>query len=429
MTPLFSRGWMSRALVAFSVALVSLAFASIAIAQATYEGREERSLNRAPVLAGTSDEARLAFAERTPILPGGPVTVVYFDPNGSIEPPPGLVGWPAPGSVAVSPAMSSDGVVVSEVFGEISAQIQPEGLASPNERLIYVVPNDAIPRSSGWQQASGIGLSENLGDDDLWTFGEIFEVAPIESLVLTLLVFLVLPSLWLLITTTGLNARADSDRAVVLEVLGMSPLRIARVRFRALLPALLLGNLVSVLIVIAVGSWGWRVWGIDWRIYGPDLSSHVGVICGALLVGALLGALIILVRCWPPRPRGGTVVSPSPPRQEFRRVALAFLVLLVLSVLLYAGAVTGSEWSAFGTSVLALGSAASASLICGYLLWRLGAPLRCWGARRGSPAAIVAAGEMHSGARDPVRLAAGGVIAMLLLSILTLLVVGNAQVT
>lgn len=412
--------------VAVSVMLVALAVTSITVAHATAAGRNERSEERGFVVAGDGSP-RLQFAERRAALGGGAAKLVYLralDPQ--MPPPPGLGSWPAPGTVAAAPSVLGERDQIERLVGPISAVIADEGLGTPNERLIYVFPRSEIVQPRAWQDAEGFGFE--AGDTAAQTYGEVWEVGEPALLDRVLVLFLVAPSVWLLVTAAGVGAKRDDHRSVMLETLGMSPRRIAWARWSRVGTAWLAGNVAAWLAVGASTVWGVRLPGIGWVVYGPDLSSAFGSVALGLGLAAILSCAILAVRCWPQRPGRSTGVAVAPAQYPRRAVVACCAALAVMTAWTYASIWTGSEAALLPAMVLALALAASAPFLSGWLLRVLGGPLARDGLRRGAPAALVAGRVLQVDTRSAAGLAAGFVVLAVLVSVAAALAALNGAV-
>lgn len=155
--------------------LLALALGGLALAHATYDGREIRGGARAPQIISEEqrNEAVALWSWGSDDVDGRQHSVVYIEPMRSNAPlPPGLSHWPKPGEAVLSPALLKAGQRegIRTRYGKLAGTIGAEGLEAPEERFAYVRPRaelldrkDMHPvRAFGLHQGGVASLGESM---------------------------------------------------------------------------------------------------------------------------------------------------------------------------------------------------------------------------------------------------------------------------
>lgn len=211
------------ALVTATAAVVMTGWLLVS-AGAVFAARDARIIGREPVLlaVGVSQGAVARYLPRGAFHHDRSFLVIYLAPlTDSAVPPPGLPRWPQPGEAFLSPALLAadpDGVLQRR-YGIFGGAIGMQGLAEPDEWLVYVRPSndEIISRYDGRFLVSGFG--HRPGADE--TFRTISNTgrSPDEFYWLLLLVVAVPTSV--LVTVAVRSGSEQRDRRVaMLHALG-----------------------------------------------------------------------------------------------------------------------------------------------------------------------------------------------------------------
>ncbi|MFG3039936.1 hypothetical protein ACGFYZ_23875 [Streptomyces sp. NPDC048330] len=206
--------------LALATALLTLAVGGLVIADASYDGREHRTLERSPRLTTAyPDEPVRALWRWDPAEADGlAYDVIHLEPLADgPAPPPGVSRWPAPGEAFVSQALldaSGEDALVAR-YGRLAGVIDPSGLEAPGEFLVYARPAaDMVDRSlmrgiSGFGETTGSGV---LGEH-LHHYGKGEFLAAYAG-------FVLLPVALLVAIAARTGAAARDRRTVLLAALG-----------------------------------------------------------------------------------------------------------------------------------------------------------------------------------------------------------------
>ncbi|MYV48027.1 FtsX-like permease family protein [Streptomyces sp. SID2888] len=204
-----------------AAAALTLAVTALVLSAAAYDGREQRSAARNPVVHD-SDPARPAVAlwqSSFDEIGQEQYSVIHIAPLVKGAPlPPGLRTWPKPGQSVLSPALAERGAShgILTRYGRASGRIAERGLADPGELLAYVRPADDrfIDRKKAFT-INGYGAPGAM-------FGNSQNVESLKVLTTTVLGLLVLPALGLTVVAVRMGAEARRRRTVLLDALGAS---------------------------------------------------------------------------------------------------------------------------------------------------------------------------------------------------------------
>ncbi|MFC9424701.1 ABC transporter permease [Streptomyces sp. NPDC056987] len=202
-------------------ATLTLAVTALILSAAAYDGREQRSAARNPVVhdSNPSQPAVVLWQPSFDEIGQEQYSVVYMAPLAEGAPlPPGLRTWPRPGQSVLSPALAERGAAhgILTRYGQASGRIAQNGLADPDELLAYVRPADDrfIDREKAFT-VNGYGAPGTM-------FGNSLNVESLRVLATTVLGLLVLPALGLTVVAVRMGAEARRRRTVLLDALGAS---------------------------------------------------------------------------------------------------------------------------------------------------------------------------------------------------------------
>ncbi|WP_020379458.1 hypothetical protein [Candidatus Microthrix parvicella] len=239
--------------------LVALAIAALAVIPGAVSERSARSVARTPgENAGAVAEPPLfRFQIVTTIDDDEPVTVVTLAGLSDDAPsPPGLVRFPRPGEVFVSPGLAER--KTSDRWGPAAGVIQPEGLVSPNELFVYrgVEPESLVDTSQVAVLVDEGAVSDGHG------FGNAASSNPGEGpdavgiaigWCVAIGALLMIPLMGVLISTMRLDADRRDRRTATLRIMGLSSRRIMTMQTAEQFPALGLGTAAAALTVLVCG--------------------------------------------------------------------------------------------------------------------------------------------------------------------------------
>ncbi|MGA4800452.1 hypothetical protein [Streptomyces lavendulocolor] len=206
--------------LALATALLTLAVGGLVMADASFDGRTQRTLERSPRLAAAYPDEPVRALWRWDAAEAGGLAydVIHLEPLTERQaPPPGLPRWPAPGEVFASRALldaSGEDAVVAQ-YGRLAGVIDPAGLEAPGEFLVYVRPTAAMLDRSLMQGISGFGETTGTGvlGEHLHYFGKGEFLAAYAG-------FVLLPVALLVAIAVRTGAAARDRRTVLLAALG-----------------------------------------------------------------------------------------------------------------------------------------------------------------------------------------------------------------
>ncbi|MFD6327729.1 hypothetical protein ACFWOL_34070 [Streptomyces sp. NPDC058442] len=393
-----------------AAATLTLAVTALILSAAAYDGREQRSAARNPVVHD-SNPAQPAVALWQPSfdkIGQEQYSVIYIAPLAEDAPlPPGLRTWPRPGQSVLSPALAERGAShgILTRYGQASGRIAERGLADPDELLAYVRPADDrfIDREKAFT-INDYGAPGTM-------FGNSLNVESLKVLATTVLGLLVLPALALTVVAVRMGAEARRRRTVLLDALGASWIARTLVNCgETLLPASL-GTALGV----APAFWASHA-EVTLPLTGYTVSSaDVARSTAAWLIGALASFVVVVLTAsvlHRVQRDGGTRLRAGGGRlPRWWPTVFPFAVLFT---------VQGPEPLSHGNTFLflliysagvALTMATLPSVI-GLLIALIGRALSRTGRRTGMPGTLVAGRWMAGNPSITVRLVAGLVIAV-----------------
>ncbi|AXG79070.1 hypothetical protein DVK44_16810 [Streptomyces paludis] len=393
-----------------AAATLTLALTALVLSTAAYDGREQRSTARNPIVhdSDPSQPAVALWQASFDEIAQEQYSVIYIAPLSESAPlPPGLRTWPRPGQSVLSPALAERGAShgVLTRYGRASGRIAENGLADPDELLAYVRPADDrfIDREKAFT-VNGYGAPGTM-------FGNNLNVESLKVLATTVLGLLVLPAIGLMVVAVRMGAEARRRRTVLLDALGASWTARTLVNCgETLLPAFL-GTALGV----APALWASHI-NVTLPLTGYTVSSaDVARSTAAWLIGALASfGVVVLTASVLHRVRrdGGTGLRAAGGRlPRWWPTVFPFAVLFT---------VQGPEPLSNGNTFLflliysagvALTMATLPSVI-GLLIGLIGRALSRIGRRTGMSGTLVAGRWMAGNPGITVRLVAGLVIAI-----------------
>lgn len=211
------------------------------------------------------------------------VTVNSAVPLGNPPSPPGLNRFPKVGELAASPAFArlhaEDPVFAARYPGTVTAIIQPEGLAGPNEVFAWRAI-DAIPTVT----ARYSSYSSGFGPPERWNAQQAPDSKTAEVVIPLGVLLFVLPVLMLVGTSSRLGSAQRDQRMAAMRLVGATP---GEVRWVSAAEAGLIGavGVVGGLLLFPLAR---HLLGmLPWRpgVFATDFSPTPGLVL--LVAGAL----------------------------------------------------------------------------------------------------------------------------------------------
>lgn len=156
-----------RIAITIGTFLILLGLSGIALTCAVSDTRQQRAMDRAPLLIGedNQDSPVALWAGTVDTLDDDfSHDVVYVVPiDDEFTPPPGLPRWPEPGEAFMSPGLLKLGEKenIRNRYGDFAGLISDEGLETPSERLVYVNPPAEVSDPDRMTEISGFGHAEH----------------------------------------------------------------------------------------------------------------------------------------------------------------------------------------------------------------------------------------------------------------------------
>lgn len=392
-----------QVLLAVATMLVSLSVMSIVATLAVYDGRVERSSQRAPRDAEfySDEEVTFRFAHSFEEIDLLPLSVVYLQPiDATATPPPGLGRWPAPGEVAASPALLGSRVLIEATHGAITQTIAREGLASPGEKLLYVAPPEGARTAVGWREATG------FGSDNRASFaGEIWDVQPAERLAVLFAAFLVTPAFVLLDIVARMDLPRRQHRSHVLEVIGVPPRLLLRVEWLSIWSPLLFGVALAIAVALLASTRDVPVPLAAYTLDHRDVRAAFPVLALTAGGSGAVCAAVVLARTFPSRMPSAARPRSREPRYHGVRAAAAVVVLGVCGRMAVQEAIAGRQESIIWVTAGTIGGALLMPSLCGWLVKVASQVVHAIGRRRGKPDLLVAGAQIGGSVGTAARLA------------------------
>ncbi|MEW1613967.1 MULTISPECIES: permease [unclassified Streptomyces] len=282
------------ALIAAAAAIALVALATV-VAAATYDGRTARNQARGPMITDQKQDAVALWREAFDAVGEVQHTVIYVDPlMPGTPPPPGLVRWPAPGEVMLSPELARQGrhEQIAGRYGTYAGSIGKSGLVSPSERLAYVRPAQpptARERES-WFHITGFGQS--------YPMGEVLYGRPLSQVLLALGAMTGVPAVALLVVASRIGSSTRDRRSSLLRALGGSWWHRAVINVGEAALPVAAGTALAILPMVAAVSVDIRIPLTGYLLNSDDARSAVPMMAIALTVSFAisLAAVVLLHR-------------------------------------------------------------------------------------------------------------------------------------
>jgi hypothetical protein len=402
------RAW----LLAVAAFLLAAGLAVLVLAQSSFDGRAQRSQERAiDWVTGTRD-ANLIAQPVTDMVGTSTFQVVWLVPLRADAPlPPGLGRWPEPGEAVLSPALAEAGAGTAERignrYGKSVGLIGAEGLQAPAELLAYARPAGGADDLDA-ESFKAVGF----GGADASPFGEDANLPPPEQFYGALAGLVFLPVALLVTVAVRVGAVARDRRSRLLAVLGAGARARACFTVGEAAVPVLAGTLLAALALVPALLTDLPLPIVDFRLYRPDATAAVPGLVGALSAApAVLFATAVLLQ-----PRADGVQRSGGARPAVRRGRLyrlggiAFAPLLLVTV-------RGTELMADDMKLpfYVLGTAlvfATLPAAVGMLCVGLGGRLAGLGRRIGSSGSLIAGRRLATHPQATVRLVASLTLAI-----------------
>ncbi|WNF28333.1 hypothetical protein RI138_16640 [Streptomyces sp. C11-1] len=401
------RGW----LLTVAAFLLAVGLGVLVLAQSSFDGRAQRSHERAIDWVPGARDANLIAQPVTDMVGTTAFQVVWLVPLRADAPlPPGLNRWPEPGEAVLSPALAEAGAGTAERignrYGKSVGLIGTEGLQAPAELLAYARPaGGADDLDAESFQAVGFGGA------DASPFGEDANLPPPEQFFGALAGLVLLPVVLLITVAVRVGAVARDRRSRLLAVLGASARARACFTVGEAAAPVLAGTFLAALALAPALLTDVPLPIVDFRLYRPDATAAVPGLIVALLAApvALLATAVLL------QPRADGVqrsgARPTVRRGRLYRFAgIAFAPVLLVTV-------RGTELMAddmklpfyvLGTALVFATLPAAVGMLCG----GLGGQLARWGRRVGSSGGLIAGRRLATHPQATVRLVASLTLAI-----------------
>ncbi|RFU82744.1 hypothetical protein DY218_31290 [Streptomyces triticagri] len=397
--------------LALATALLGLAATGLVLAQASFDGRVERSAERSPRLVAAHPGEKAGALVKWSIASheGMPYDITHVEPlDEELAPPPGLPRWPEPGEAFVSPALleaaGRDGV--GREYGYFAGVIGDEGLESPSEYFVYARPSTQMLDRSEMMKISGFGEPGTAGiageHAHFFGSGEFYSVYA---------GLFVLPAVVLLVVAARTGAVSRDRRTALLTALGAGA--VARCCFtvgEAAVPVLI-GVGVSALAASPVLMGDFALPGVSSTVSAVDARESLSLL--VLVHVVLLLGTVVAVVLLQPKARAARSTRPTTVRARRRTWPL----WVFLPALLFTARIADLAPPELTVPLYAAGclvTLAALPAIVGMAVGALGPLLARIGRRLGNPGLLVSGRRMAAGPRAVTRLIAALVIAIAL---------------
>lgn len=252
-----------------------------------YQGQLRRVEARSPVPAASTAEAAVLFGNSFDEVDHQYVDVFVARPLRPDAPlPPGLVRWPGPGEVIMSPALarmngtSPDPLYLGRLVGLV-------GLATPDERIAYVNPPATAALSNRLTPVRGFGSNER-------GWGPQDRVLPEGFFLAAYGILLVVPAFALIIAATSLDGGRRRRQADLVRLLGATSWQRAQLRFAWGVMPVLAGATVAAALTCIAANLNFPIVGTNFDYTGHDLADQWPMLILVLTASTLAaGALAV----------------------------------------------------------------------------------------------------------------------------------------
>lgn len=398
-------------LLAVAAFLLAAGLGVLVLAQSSFDGRAQRSQERAIDWVPGARDAKLIAQPVTDMVGTTTFQVVWLVPLRADAPlPPGLDRWPKPGEAVLSPALAEAGAGTAERidnrYGKSVGLIGAEGLQAPAELLAYARPaGGADDLDAESFKAAGFGGANAS------PFGEDANLPPPEQFYGALAGLVFLPVALLITVAARVGAVARDRRSRLLAVLGAGARARACFTVGEAAAPVLAGTLLAALALTPALLTDLPLPIVDFRLYRPDATAAVPGLIGALLAApaALLATAVLL------QPRADGIqrsgARPTVRRGRLYRLGgIAFAPVLLVTV-------RGTELMAddmklpfyvLGTVLVFATLPAAVGMLC----VGLGGQLARLGRRIGSSGSLIAGRRLATHPQATVRLVASLTLAI-----------------
>jgi len=382
--------------------LMMLGLSGLALADATYEGRDVRGASRTPQILqqGSADRAVALWAWGNDDVAGRQHSVTYIEPLVQNAPlPPGLSKWPEPGEAVLSPALIRAGAQegIESRYGKLAGTIGKEGLQAPEERFAYVRPRANLLDKHDMYPLKGFGVPAGSAAG----VGESMSIPDLSVLAAGVAGFVLLPTGALVLVSACAGSTARERRLALFEALGAS--RGARGIFtlgEAAVPTIL-GAAAAACVLLPAFMLDIPFPLVDFTLSAEDVRRSVAwlVVAGVTAVLAVLTAAVLLHS---KRRKSAQAVRPTAGSQRLR----AWSPWMFPFALLFA--VRGPELAGddLRLPVYAVGVAAvlvTLPAVVGALCAWLGIRFAIVGGRLGMPGLLIAGRRISAKPRGTAR--------------------------
>ena len=397
---------MRSAVIAAATALVLLAGIGVVAVLASYDGTVERTWARTPRDPELHPDEEVTVLVRNSFgdaqqIDHRPIFVTYLEPVDADSPlPPGVARWPEPGQVVVAPALMDELEVIEQRLGPVVGTIGREGLASLGERLVYARPEARTLAEIGGAGATGFG-DVNFGA----ATGDRLYDQPASLLLILLALFVVTPSLVLLIVGIRMDRFARDHRAALLETLGATPRRVTVLGLRETRGPVLAGAAVAVAAGVASTLVDVPLPGVGFTVRHDDMGAARLGLLAATMIGLVVVLGVAVVTSRPGRPRRGTRVRSAAPRYRGVTALAAIVVIGSACTMAVRSAKSGDASMVLWVVGGAVVSAFLIPSLSGWLARWVAATVHTLAWRSGHPVGVVAGRQIGSALRQVARLA------------------------
>lgn len=398
-------------LLAAAAFLLAVSLGVLVLAQSSFDGRAQRTQERAIDWTTEPRDAGLIAQPVTDMVGTTAFQVVWLVPLRADAPlPPGLDRWPGAGEAVLSPALAEAGAGpverIGSRYGKSVGLIGEEGLQAPAELLAYARPaggaRDLDAESFGAVGFGGPGAS---------TFGEDDNLPPAEQFYGALAGLVLLPVILLVTVAARVGAVARDRRSRLLAVLGADARARACFAVGEAAVPVLAGTLLAALALAPALLIDLPLPIVDFQLYRPDATAAVPGLVGALLAAPVtVFATVVLLQ---PKANGAQQGGSQPAVRRgrlYRVSGFAFAPVLLVTV-------RGTElmsddmklpFYVVGTVLVFATLPAAVSMLC----MGLGARLAGWGRRTGSSGSLIAGRRLAAHPQATVRLVASLTLAV-----------------
>lgn len=360
--------------------------------------------------------------------------LLYVAPlRASAPPPPGLPRWPEPGEAFLSPALAAADRQgsVHHRYGTFGGTIASDGLADPDEWVVYLRPSDdaRFDRYDGRTAITGFGR-HTTPDDPARTDNE--QTRTLGQFYWLLIVVCATPAALLLVVAARSSSEVRDRRRAMLSALGASPAATACVIAGEAAVPILLGAAIGYAATLLVSFTGVWLPLADYRVSAGDLArTRAGSAWLSLFTVVLLIALVTAVNLRDRTTRGSTA-----PRAVSARIRAWPLLLFMcsLAVLIWLATTAYQEHGLQFNSLrvqaflaIMVVNLATLPAVVGTIAKPVGLAAARLGNRRGSVPAIVGGRWLADRSGPTARMAAAVVVGLGILSISQVLVAQAAQ--